>query len=191
MIENFELAKQLIDKAYELNGNMNEMLKMVADNCSQEEFQNYRKSVAYTINEVFERLIEPISKEHSELDRFKDMGKSTGGSREEDVLYYDHDAPPMLERLYHVTEEDGSKSAIVMHIRKPAKSKDAEDWYCTWSCHSDCGDTLMKSFGVDAVQAFVNATVMLDAKIRSIAADKELNWAGGVDVDLIPKIDKI
>lgn len=181
MIKDHNLTKELIENANKADRVIHESLFWVRDKCTQEEFESYRRSVAHVISTIFYKIIAPLSKEHPDLDPLKEYEdqKTKPEKREDDIPAYDKDAPPMLERLYHIVKPDGSRSGLTIHLSKPAKSKDKNDWYCTWQVSSDFGHVNKKAFGVDAIDAFNQALLTINQRVYSMVGSNKVTWQGG------------
>jgi len=181
MIKNHELSEKLILNAGEADKLIHESLFWVRDACSQQEFEDYRRSVAHVMALIFEKIVVPLSKEHPDLDPLKKYNEETAGpkEREDNIPAYDKHAPPMLERLYHIEKPNGTKSGMNIHLRKPAKSEDGDDWYCTWQISSDFGHLSKKAFGVDAMDAFNSALVTINERVSHMVGNNNITWKGG------------
>ena len=113
MIKDQKISKTLIVSAQKASGIINDSLFQVKNNCSQEEFSKYRLAVGHAMYEIYERIIKPLSIEHPDLDPLKEIDDKKPKNREDDLPVYDQDAPVILERLYHIEKEDGTKSGIL------------------------------------------------------------------------------
>lgn len=187
MIEDHKLAEELIARANEASRIAHDSLSLVMNNCSQSEFKKYRLAVAHVMAEIFEQIVTPLSRVHPDLDPLKKSEAEKAGpkAREDDIPAYDPNSSVVLERLYHILKADGSKAGMNISIWKPAKSEDGEDWYCTWQVASEFGYFQKKSFGVDAVEAFVKAMAMAEERANEFSAKNEVEWIGGKGVHLL------
>ena len=181
MIKDHDLSEKLIQNVHQADKLFNESLILVRDNCSQQEFEAYRRSIAHVLAITFDKIIAPLSEAHPDLDPLKKLEEEEKApkKREDNIPAYDKDAPPMLERLYHIEKEDGSRSGMTIHIRKPAKSTDGDDWYCTWQIASEFGCLRKKSFGEDAVASFSEAISTIKERVESMVGKSIVTWLGG------------
>ena len=186
MIKNLELSEKLISNANEADKLIHDSLLWVRDNCSQTEFEKYRSSVAHVMATIFDKIITPLSKEHPDLDPVNKYNEETRKpiERDENIPVYDKSAPPMIERLYHIEKPDGTKSGMNIHLSKPARSQDGNDWYCTWQISSDFGFLNKKAFGTDAIDAFNNALLTIKDRVKSMIGENKLTWQGGEGLNL-------
>jgi len=188
MIKDHKLAEELINLANKASRITHDSLKLVMDNCSQDEFKKYRYAVGHVMAEIFEQIVVPLSKEHPDLDPLKQEDKEDKPkSREDDIPAYDPDTSVVLERLHHIIKKDGTKSGMNISVCKPVKSKDGDHWYCTWQVSSEFGYTQKKSFGIDAIQSFSSALIMAEEQARKFISNNEVEWIGGKDIQLLPK----
>jgi hypothetical protein len=185
MIKNYELVKELVEDTKAANEIIHNLLIKVMNNRPQDEFTSFRKSVGRVLWSIYKHIIAPITEDFPDLDPTNEKDKIEIKRREDDIPIYDKDAPPFLERLYHVRKTDGSMVGLSIHFSKPAKSKDADDWYCTFRVSSEFGSKRKKAFGVDSIQALQNAFIVSDGFIDSTVKDLELKWVGGDKVDLL------
>lgn len=185
-IKDYELSKKLLDNASKAKRLVHESLFWVKDTCSQPEFQEYRRSVAYVLSEIYDRIEKPISDVHSKLDPLKENPSEDNKTlaREDSIPAYDENAPAMLERLYHIHLEDGTQKGLTIHVRKPAKSPDGDDWYCIWQVASDIDFVQKKSFGVDAVDAFNCAINSIYQRVEDKLGQYKITWQGGEGLGL-------
>lgn len=181
MIKDHDLSKKLIQNVHQADKLFNDSLIWVRDNCIQQEFEDYRRSIAHVLAITFDKIIVPLSETHPDLDPLKKLEEKEkiSKNREDNIPSYDKDALPMLERLYHIEKEDGSKSGMTINIRKPAKSTDGDDWYCTWKITSEFGCLRKKSFGIDAVESFSKAIPAIQEKVENIVGKSKITWLGG------------
>jgi hypothetical protein len=185
MINDHELTKELLEDAKKADGIIHNSLFKVMNNRPQEEFEKYRKAIGKVIWGIYENIISPLTKDFPELNPLNQMEKKEVKSREEDIPSYDADAPPFLERLYHIHYDDGKKVGMTINFHKPAKSKDADDWYCTFQIASELSFERKKAFGVDAIQAFQNAVKNVDTLLREMVKGNKITWVGGEDISII------
>lgn len=184
MINDYELTKELLEDAKNADSIIHKSLFKVMNNRPQEEFAKYRKAVGTVIWAIYENIIAPLTKDFPELNPLNKMEKKEAKNREDDIPSYDADAPPFLERLYHIHLADGKKVGMTINFHKPAKSKDADDWYCTFQIASELGYERKKAFGIDAIQAFQNAIKIVDAFSKEIIKENKISWIGGDDLNI-------
>jgi Domain of unknown function (DUF6968) len=184
MINDYELVKDLIEDAKSADGIIHNTLFKVMNNRPQDEFTNYRKAVGTVIWAIYENIIAPITKNFPDLNPTNQVEEKEIKDREDDIPVYDKEAPPFLERLYHIHKEDGSTVGLNMHFSRPAKSQDEEDWYCTFQVSSELGFTTKKAFGIDGVQALQNALKMAKSFANNIIQNRKATWVGGVGIDI-------
>jgi hypothetical protein len=184
MIKDYELVKKLVEDAKTVDGVIHNSLFKVMNDRPQDEFISYRKAVGMVIWAIYENIIAPITKDFPDLNPTNQVEKKEIIDREDDIPIYDKEAPPFLERLYHIHKEDGSKVGMNIHFSKPAKSQDAEDWYCTFQVSSELGFTRKKAFGVDGIQALQNAFKMAKSAANNFIQNQKVTWIGGENIDL-------
>jgi hypothetical protein len=61
------VAKQINDMMIEFSGRLNQSIKLVMDNCDDDEFKRYRRTVGKIMGEMFVEIMTPIYKEYPEL----------------------------------------------------------------------------------------------------------------------------
>lgn len=62
-----ETAKQVGDLMINIQSKLNESIIVVQNNCSDEEFKQYRKTVAYIMGDIITDIMNPIYKEYPDL----------------------------------------------------------------------------------------------------------------------------
>lgn len=67
MIQNAQTAKKVSDILLDVNGRLNECVALVADSGSPEENRLFRRAAGLIINEIFERILEPIYRVHPDI----------------------------------------------------------------------------------------------------------------------------
>ena len=67
MFENPETAKYVLQVFLSINGQMDDSIRTVESQTSPEEYKNFKRGVGHVLNEVFERIVEPICKRHPSL----------------------------------------------------------------------------------------------------------------------------
>ncbi len=67
MFEDLETAKYALKVFLGVNDQMEQSIFAVKNKCSPEEYKAFKKGVGYIIYEVFDKIIEPISKRHPSL----------------------------------------------------------------------------------------------------------------------------
>jgi hypothetical protein len=185
MVRDHIIAEKIIQAAQEASSTLNEALRLVMDNCSQTEFEEFRRAVSYPMGEIYLRIIAPLSKEHPGLDPLAKAEPPASISREENVPAYDPDSPLMFLRLYKLINDAGESEGVLLQVHKPTESKDFPgEWYCNWSVSS----IYRRSFGVDAAQALLLALQMAEAKIESLLQGRRIEWAGGSSINLLREI---
>ena len=67
MINNPVIAKQISELMLEVSAKIDQSIAMVQTNCSQEEFQEYRRAAGRVLGEALLEVLNPIYKKHSFL----------------------------------------------------------------------------------------------------------------------------
>jgi len=65
---NKEIAREVSQLMLEYFGKLNTSLKLVQENCSKQEFDNYRKAIAKLMGDMTAEIMIPIFKEHPDLE---------------------------------------------------------------------------------------------------------------------------
>ena len=64
MIEDPEIADQILNKAYNHNRELNQLLIDLKEKLAQTDYNKLQRAVGYLIFQNFERLIDPIYRKH-------------------------------------------------------------------------------------------------------------------------------
>lgn len=190
MIKDHQVAEKLIGDVQQALKIINESIITVMNSCSQEEFQEYRLASAHAMAEVFEKLLDPLCNDHPDLDPLNQKNEEPQ-SRNEDIQAYEPDAPLVMERLYKLDAEDEESKGINIQFFKPAKSKDADDWFCIWAVNSDFAHSRFKAFGSDAIESFLAALSKANKRASLLIGSSKISWVGGSDLALIEATSKI
>jgi hypothetical protein len=67
LFENLEVAKSTLQTFLSINGEMDAAIVAVESRSSPEEYSAFKRAVGYVMFEVFEKIIEPICKQHPSL----------------------------------------------------------------------------------------------------------------------------
>ena len=67
MIQKKDIAKEISDLMVETHANFVESVMLVKKNCSNEEFETYRKKIGRIMGIIFTDIMNPIYKIHPEL----------------------------------------------------------------------------------------------------------------------------
>lgn len=68
MIENEQIAKQLVDTLNECSRLLNESIRMVQTKCSDAEFQAYRTGAGRVMGYIYTDVLAPIYHKHPKLE---------------------------------------------------------------------------------------------------------------------------
>ena len=68
-----KIAKEINNVMLNLGDQLNNSVQMVMENCSEQEFKNYRGSVGKIMGEMLLEIMNPIYKEHPDL-KPKELG---------------------------------------------------------------------------------------------------------------------
>jgi len=68
MIENSNIAKQVINVLDECSSKINETIRLVQENCSNEEFEKYRKAAGFVMGYIYTDVVAPLYHKHPELE---------------------------------------------------------------------------------------------------------------------------
>jgi hypothetical protein len=67
VFENLEVAKYVMQRFLDINGQMDDSIRSIEKDASPEEYKAFKRGVGYVMYEVFEKIIEPICKRHPSL----------------------------------------------------------------------------------------------------------------------------
>ena len=67
MFENSEVAKYVLQRFLDINGQMDDSILAVEQDTPAEEYKAFKRGVGYVMYEIFEKIIEPICKRHPSL----------------------------------------------------------------------------------------------------------------------------
>lgn len=67
VFENPEVAKYVLQRFLDINGQMDDSILAVEKDTFAEEHKAFKRGVGYVIYEIFEKIIEPICKRHPSL----------------------------------------------------------------------------------------------------------------------------
>lgn len=67
MIKNKNVAKKIGELMIECSGKLNDSIILVKEQCSEKEFIEYRKAIAYIMGEMLMRVMNPLYIEHPDL----------------------------------------------------------------------------------------------------------------------------
>jgi hypothetical protein len=68
MIKNYSVAKELIEVLDDCSSKINETIRLVQEECTDEEFQVYRKAAGFVMGYIYTDVVAPLYKEHPELE---------------------------------------------------------------------------------------------------------------------------
>lgn len=68
MIENRDTAKQVIEVLDECSSKINETIRLVQENCSNEEFEKYRRAAGFVMGYIYTDVVAPLYHKHPELE---------------------------------------------------------------------------------------------------------------------------
>jgi hypothetical protein len=67
LFENSETAKLVLQTFLNINNEMDLAIVAIGHQASPEEYKSFKKAVGYVMFEVFDKIIEPICKQHPSL----------------------------------------------------------------------------------------------------------------------------
>jgi len=67
MIKNKDVAGKISALMTKYSGELNDSIILIKEQCSEEEFLNYRKAVAYIMGDMLIRVMNPLYAEHPDL----------------------------------------------------------------------------------------------------------------------------
>jgi len=67
VFQNPEVAKTALQLFLSINGEMNESIEVVESKISAEELKAFKTGVGHVLYEVFDKIVEPICKQHPAL----------------------------------------------------------------------------------------------------------------------------
>jgi len=68
MIRDRDIAKQLIDTLDDCSQRINETIRLVQENCSDEEFRAYRKAAGFVMGYIYTDVVAQLYKEHPDME---------------------------------------------------------------------------------------------------------------------------
>lgn len=68
MIENKNLSIELVEALNKCSGILNQTIIQVQENCSNNEFEKYRKGAGFVMGYLYLEFLDPIYKMHPELE---------------------------------------------------------------------------------------------------------------------------
>ena len=79
MIHDHDIAKQLIDTLDDCSERINETIRLVQEQCSEEEFQAYRKAAGFVMGYIYTDVVASLYKEHPDLEPPELRSGNNGG----------------------------------------------------------------------------------------------------------------
>ena len=68
MINDQEIAKQLLEVLDECSAKINDSIRLVQNKCTNEEFESYRSAAGYVMGYIYTDVVAPIHHKHPDLE---------------------------------------------------------------------------------------------------------------------------
>jgi hypothetical protein len=68
MIKNFDIAKHIVTTLDECSLKIDETIRLVQKNCSNEEFEAYRKAAGFVMGYIYTEVVGPLHRKHPDLE---------------------------------------------------------------------------------------------------------------------------